>query len=130
MDYLQLVDECLRKQDTACVHKGDFLPELLELGVRLVKVLDEHRLDQLLDDDGVLLPAAAQVARVGELVEARGFAPVAPLSLPLVQEQLVPPGLGPAFHHILHSLQCLRGPEERQFQLYKLTSKTLTKGVS
>ena len=114
MDYLQLVDECLRKQDTACVHKGDFLPELLELGVRLVKVLDEHRLDQLLDDDGVLLPAAAQVAWVGELVEARGLAPVAPLSLPLVQEQLVPPGLCLAFHHVLHSLHCLRATDTKE----------------
>ena len=107
------MDKCLWKQDTACVNKGDFLPQLLELEVSLVKVLDEHCLDQLLDDDSVLLPTAAQVAGVGELVEARGLAPVAPLSLPLVQEQLVPPGLPLAFHHVLHPLNCLRGTKTR-----------------
>ena len=47
--------------------------------------------------------AAAQEAGVAELVEAGGLVPAAPLPLPLVEEELVPPGLALAPHHALHS---------------------------
>ena len=106
------MNECFWEENTTCVNKGDFRPEFLELGVSLMKIFDEHSLDELLDDDGVLLPAAAQVAWVGELVEARGLVPAAPLPLPLVQEELVPPGLGLASHHILHPMQRRRRTEK------------------
>ena len=52
---------------------------------RLVKVFHEDRVDELLDDHGVLLPAAAQDLGVGELVEAGCLAGAAPLPLLVVQ---------------------------------------------
>ena len=60
---------------------------------RLVKVFHEDRVDELLDDHGVLLPAAAQEPGVGELVEAGRLAAAAPLPLLLVQKEIVSPRL-------------------------------------
>ena len=52
---------------------------------RLVKVFHEDRVDELLDDHGVILPATAQDLGVGELVEAGCLAGAAPLPLLVVQ---------------------------------------------
>ena len=52
---------------------------------RLVKVFHEDRVDELLDDHGVLLAATAQDLGVGELVEAGCLADAAPLPLLVVQ---------------------------------------------
>ena len=50
-----------------------------------VKVFHEDRVDELLDDHGVILPATAQDLGVGELVEAGCLADAAPLPLLVVQ---------------------------------------------
>ena len=102
------MNECFWEENTAGVHEGDLDPELLELGVSYLEELGEHGVDKLHDDDGVLLPAAAQEAGVAELVEAGGLVPAAPLPLPLVEEELVPPGLALAPHHALHSTHRFR----------------------
>ena len=114
MDYLQLVNERLREENTACVNEGDFMSEFLELWVCMAEIFDENSLDELFDDDSVLLAAATKVAWVGELVESRGLVPAAALPLPLVQEELVSPGLGLSSHHILHPLHCHRRTETRK----------------
>ena len=54
-----------------------------------MKVFHEDRVDELLDDHGVLLPAAAQEPGVGELVEAGRLAAAAPLPLLVVQKEIV-----------------------------------------
>ena len=50
-----------------------------------MKVFHEDRVDELLDDHGVLLAATAQDLGVGELVEAECLADAAPLPLPPVK---------------------------------------------
>ena len=52
---------------------------------RLVKVFHADRVDELLDDHGVILPATAQDLGVGELVEAGCLAGAALLPLLVVQ---------------------------------------------
>ena len=58
-----------------------------------MKVFHEDRVDELLDDHGVLLAATAQDLGVGELVEAGRLAAAAPLPLLLVQKEIVSPRL-------------------------------------
>ena len=54
-----------------------------------MKVFHEDRVDELLDDHGVILPATAQDLGVGELVEAGCLAAAAPLLLLVVQKEIV-----------------------------------------
>ena len=56
---------------------------------RLVKVFHEDRVDELLDDHGVILPATAQDLGVGELVEAGCLASASLFPLLVVQKEIV-----------------------------------------
>ena len=82
----------------------------------LIKILLVNFLHQLVDHDGVF-PVVSQEALVRELVEPRDVARTAGLSLPLVEEEIVPLGLDSALHHLLQVTDGhLRSRKKRYFK--------------
>jgi hypothetical protein len=63
------------------------------------------KLHELTENGGILFPAAAQEAGVGELVEVASAEAAALLPLLLVHEKLVAPGRVAPGHHIQQALR-------------------------
>ena len=95
--YLKLMDESLREKNTERVHtcQRELVdnPHILEPGVSLLEELGEHGFPELQGDDVEHLIIDAKEVRVDKLRQA-GVTWV-------VEEEVVPLGLGLPHHHVL-----------------------------
>ena len=108
--YLKLMDESLREKNTERVHtcQRELVdnPHILEPGVSLLEELGEHGFPELQGDDVEHLIIDAKEVRVDKLRQA-GVTWV-------VEEEVVPLGLGLPHHHVLHPIQSCRRPENKK----------------
>ena len=115
MIYLNLMDASLREENTEGVLPGQLIrvknPDFLEVGVSLREEHREHGLLELIGKDSKNLHACE--VRVEELADAGDLVQVNAV-LWVLEEEVVPQGLGLAHHNVLHPIQSFRGSEKKR----------------
>ena len=109
------MDASLGEEDKDRVHAGQLNrienPDLPEVGVSLREELREHGLLELIGNDSKNLHACE--VRVEELADAGDLVQVNAV-LWVLEEEVVPQGLGLAHHNVLHPIQSFRGTEKER----------------